>query len=968
MNVLFRTWAVFVVAAKRLLSRWWLALATAAGLVASVALTMSVPLYADAVYHRVFREELWGGQGGGVEATRSARPPFAFMFRYIGAFSGSVEWEDVQQIDAYMSGPAASDLGLPRRSLVRYFESERFQLFPEKGTVYTDYRKRLSWVSFGSASDLENHITILEGGFPAVAPPSQDSTIEVLVSEPLALKLGLQTGDTYTAFGRLTTRVGKQTTQIPVRIAGIWRATDPGEEFWFYGPMAFEDTLFVPEETFLGRLSPYLGDDFYECVWYLVMDGSDVHARDALSLLARINGVWQRAAALLPETRLDVSPVDALRRYWWSSRLLTVLLYAFSVPIVGLVLVFIGLVGRLSVSRQRNEIAVLRSRGATAIQIVGIGVLEGLLLGAGALIVGSPAGAAIARVIGRTRSFLDFSAVSDLRVEMTKETFYFGLAAVALALLAQVLPTIGAARHTIVTYKQERARALRAPWWQRAWLDVLLLIPFVYGTYLLRQQGAIVLPVAGGAVVSDPFQNPLLFLMPALGILALTLFLLRVLPFIMAGVAWIASHMNGVGVLLAVRHLSRTPGFYAAPLVLLVLTLGLSAYIASLAQTLDRHLHDRTYYELGADMGLAERGQDLEGLLGAAFGESTEQEDERPGPRWYFLPVFEHLKVPGVRAAARVGRYDAASRLSGRSQTGVFMGIDRTDFPQAAYWRRDFAPATLGALMNELAVESNAVLVPRSFMGRHALRKGDIFRLTVYIAYDRFQELDLKVAGGFDLFPTWYPEDGPLFVGNLDHLFERVGGQFPYDVWLEADEDVDHDRIVEDVRDLGMHVIRWEAPLLMIAEEETNPERQGLFGLLSVGFAAAALLTVLGFLLYALFSFRRRFIELGILRAVGLSSGQMIAFLAWELAFLILVGLGAGTGLGVWVSRLFIPYLQVGADASANIPPFAVEIAWPAVFRIYVLFGALFVVALGVLTTLLLRMKVFQAVKLGETV
>jgi putative ABC transport system permease protein len=120
--------------------------------------------------------------------------------------------------------------------------------------------------------------------------------------------------------------------------------------------------------------------------------------------------------------------------------------------------------------------------------------------------------------------------------------------------------------------------------------------------------------------------------------------------------------------------------------------------------------------------------------------------------------------------------------------------------------------------------------------------------------------------------------------------------------------------------------------------------------------------------LYAFFSFRQRFIELGVLRAIGLSTGQMVIFLAWELAALILTGLVLGTGLGIWVSQLFIPYLQLGASPEALRPPFLVEIAWPAIFRIYALFGVLFVAALIGLTGLLLRMKIFEAVKLGETV
>ena len=83
-------------------------------------------------------------------------------------------------------------------------------------------------------------------------------------------------------------------------------------------------------------------------------------------------------------------------------------------------------------------------------------------------------------------------------------------------MIAQVFPSLGASQHTIVTYKREQARTIRAPWWQRAWLDVLLLIPAVYGTYLLRSRAASPCPARTDG---SPFSNPLLFLIPALGAL-----------------------------------------------------------------------------------------------------------------------------------------------------------------------------------------------------------------------------------------------------------------------------------------------------------------------------------------------------------------------------------------------------------------------------------------------------------------
>jgi putative ABC transport system permease protein len=787
-------------------------------------------------------------------------------------------------------------------------------------------------------------------------------------------------------FRRVETENTRRVVQIPIRIAGIWRAADPADAYWFYRQTVFENQFFIPEATFRLRLVPALNDEVAQALWYLVMDGSAINSSDVGWLLGRINKVQQNAASLLANTRLEVSPQEALFRYRRASQLLNILLYAFSIPIIGLLLAFIGLVVGLAVGRQRNEIAVLRSRGATTVQVMGIAGLEALLLGAAALAAGMPASQQIAHAIGATRSFLNFTVESDLRLIMTVATLRFGLAAVAITLIAQVFPSVGAARHTIVSYKREQARTVSPPLWQRAWLDLLLLIPAGYGAYLLQQQGAIALPGSQGGS-SSPFENPLLFLVPALGALALTLLILRLLPLIMAGVAWLAAKSSSVGFLLASRYLARDPAFYTAPLVLLILTLSLSTFTASLAQTLDNHLYDQTYYNVGADVELVELGRTNtiqigpdgnvtvttstgEGTPGAGGDAAATGGGVIEEERWVFVPISEHLKVPEVTAATRIGEFGAGIQLQGKWSEAKFIGVDRIDFPRVSFWRRDFAPASLGALMNALAVAPEGVLLPRKFMRENAIRVGDPLPVRIS-SYGQRAEINAIVVGEIDYFPTWYPEDPeelPLVIGNLDYFFEQAGGELPYDVWIKTMPSTDYEKMVSDLRQYDISVLDYRASRLRIAQAQRQPERQGLFGVLSVGFLAAALLTVLGFFLYALFSFRRRFIELGTLRAIGLSPGQMTTFLAWELAFVIFLGLGAGTGLGALISNIFIPYLQVGADAKSLTPPFLVEIAWPAIFRIYLLFGLLFVVALVVLAALLLRMKIFQAIKLGETV
>ncbi len=367
---------------------------------------------------------------------------------------------------------------------------------------------------------------------------------------------------------------------------------------------------------------------------------------------------------------------------------------------------------------------------------------------------------------------------------------------------------------------------------------------------------------------------------------------------------------------------------------------------------------------MGADASLVDAGDEVGGGDIVMAGSNLSNDETTI---WHFLPVSEYRTLPDVEASARVGRYRALVQTGQGFKAGAFMGVDRLDFPRVAFWRADFAPASLGELMNQLAITENGILLPRDFMEMYFLDIGDTVNVTV-LAYETSAVLPLKLVGSFDYFPTWYPETGPLVVGNLDYYFMQAQSQLSYNVWLNTEPDVNYEQLADDMwaKNLGVQDILVSSRRILRAQQQ--PERQGLFGLLSVGFGAAAVLTALGFILYALSSFRRRAVELGVLRAVGLSTRHMTAFIAWELVFLLVIGSAAGTVLGIWASHTFIPYLQMGADATAYTPPFVVEISWPAILRLYALFAVLFVVALGVLVRSLVKMKLFQAIKIGETV
>jgi putative ABC transport system permease protein len=949
-------------ALKRLTSHLGPTLAVAAGLTVAVALVVCIPLYANAMGYRLLVEQL---------AANATRPPFAFLFRYVGAWHGALAWDDIAPADAYLTDRAAQELALPMAGIVRHVRTDKWQLHPGASGGYDAGQAPLAWLALGFLDDVADHIRIVEGGPLPTAAASASAAVPVLVARPLADELGLQAGETY-----LLAAPAQPQTPIEVTLVGVWEPAHLDPAYWLYLPQNFTDVLLTSEAAFHAQVTPRVRGAVGLAAWYLVADDRAVNAGSARALEPRIAAVRARLDGLLPNLALDHSPEPALQAYRQQTARLTLLLFAFGTPILSLVLAFVGLVAGMAVQRQQEEIVVLRSRGGTRRDVVGLYAAQWGLLGLVALLAGGPLGWAAATAMARTRSFLQFSPEAAARVLLDARSWAAGLGAVALALLAAVLPARRAARHTVVTHGQ-RARD-RRPWWQRYGLDLLLLLPALYGYVLLRGPAQLLaqlrralpelvarrlpahLPLTR-LTQGDLYGNPLLFLVPALFITAWALILLRIFPLVMAVLARASRRLRSPVPLLVCHELSEQVQRVAGPLLLLTATTALATFSASLALTLDTHLIARTSYQVGADLRLVEQGERVQqpGSSSASF--SPQGSDDAD---WVFLPIAEHRELPGVRGATRVANYGATASLGGRTEVGRFLGIDRLDLPGVAYFQDDFAPQSLGALLNALAAERRGVLVERRFLARHGLGPGDPLRLTIDVLGERV-ELTMVVVGALDYFPTLYPENGPFFVGNLATLFTHLGGLYPYDVWL-ATEPGSTDEIVRALNARGVPVIStWDTRARILAEQQ-RPQRQGLFGLLTLGFLAAGLLTVAGLALHALLAFRERTVELGVLRAIGFSVGQMRRYLAGTQLTLLVLGLAAGTALGIATGRLFIPFLQVDAGLHPNTPPFVPRTAWAEIALVYALFAAAATVTIGATLALLRRMRLYEAIKMGE--
>ena len=955
--------ALPVVVGRRLISHLGLMLTVWVGVTLAVGVVVSIPVYAESAGYRILLTFLSDSQ----REQADTLSPFSIIYRYGGARDKPVAWDRYVAADK-LAAQTSQSLGLPTSRDVRYAGTEKL------GVVFPDGQgKEILYARLAFLSGLREQARIVQGEWPKAW--DGNGPVDVLVAETTASKNTILVGDLYRMQGSGS---GPQIA-LPIRVAGIWRPIDPESTYWFQSPGTFSDQFIVDEPIFAGIVSAPQTNWVAYASWYSAINGESVRSGNVAGLVDRIKTLTADLQQILPGSLLDRSPTEALEQHKEQVRLLIVTLALFSVPLLSLIGYFVVQVAGFVVERQQQEVAVLRSRGSSRGQILLLVCGEALVLSITALLAGLPLGVLIAQAIVWTQSFLQFVPLPGPTPELLPASWQHGAIAAALLFPAMLFPAFGAAGRTIVSFKAERARDLRAPLWQRLFIDFLLLVPALYGYQQLRTNGMIGVP---GVSIStdDPFRNPLLLLAPALLLFALSLVSLRFLPRILGLLAWLFARLPGVAIVTALRFLSRTPRAYGGPVLLIMLTLGLATFTASMARTLDQHSQDRAHYRAGADArfvspGVAVvSGGDLRDIPLALINQSSssgpvQEVTQSLSQDYFYVPIEDYATIPGVTTAARVAVSKGDVLVGqGSGKPGLFYGIDRELLATVLSdsWRADYAKEALGSLMNRLAESPQAVLVSRKFAEQSGLREGD--SVTVELS-DRgaSQKVPFTVVGFVDYFPTLFPEEKPFIIGNLDYSFDQQGGPYAYEIWMDLAPNADIRQVEGASFGYGLLMLT-ATPARLLQIDTLRPERQGLFGLLSVGFIATALITVIGFLTYTIYSFQRRMVELGVLRAIGLGTRQVALLLVCEQTLVIGIGTVLGTGFGILTSRMFVPFLQIRTGQFPDTPPFLVQIAWGQIGLIYAVAAGMLVVTVIATLMLLRRMRIFEAVKLGEAV
>jgi putative ABC transport system permease protein len=521
-------------------------------------------------------------------------------------------------------------------------------------------------------------------------------------------------------------------------------------------------------------------------------------------------------------------------------------------------------------------------------------------------------------------------------------------------LVAKLWTAAVSSGQTVLTQEREHARPPRGPFWYRAYLDILLLIPTIYGYQQLTDRGTL------GALVQDRpedlYQDPLLIIVPALFVIVAAFITMRIFPWIMRLLDALAHLTPWLTPHLALRQLGRYSQNYINPMLLVIVSLALGVYSLSMAASLDQWLLDRLYYRSGADLTF-EPYSEVEAL----------SQTPTSGADWV-PPIDEFRALPGVADAARVGDYEAHVTLAagdGRRIEGRFLAVDRVDFSRTAWFRSDLAREPLGALMNRLAAQEDGVLVSQHFLSENQLAINDKITIWVLTNFGASVETQFTVVGVYEHFPTVY-EDRETIIGNMEHLFSYFGMTMPHRIWLKLQPGSDGEQVLDEVLTTGIDTLRENDTQEIIVNEQARMERVGVFGTLSVGFMAAAFMAALGLLTYSYSSLHERLFIFSVLRAIGLKRPQIIGQIALEYMILIAYGAVAGVAAGSIAANLFVPLFRVTGEQGAPLPTLLPIIAQDQIWPLALVFATVMIGLELIVISGAIYQRLANALRLGH--
>ncbi len=393
-------------------------------------------------------------------------------------------------------------------------------------------------------SNVEQNVEFVSGrAFTDTVTQTEDRFhVEVLIGTTPANVFSLKVGDKLELKPSLGTDVS-----IIAEIVGLIDPTDPSADYWqqnanvFMQPAPLEEipdvgievdpeeppiALFVTRQALLDSLGKAYPGSLVSSSWFIFIDKEPLKKIRPEELRVRLDNLENGMAVQMQGSAVFSGITSLLDRFERRSFFTSIPLLLLLTIMVITVLYYMAMMVSYLVQSREDDVALLRSRGVSMAQLVRLYAIEGLVITAVAVIVAPLLAMGVIAISGKLPYFTEITGGALLPVNWRWMPFLVSAAVGALGLAIFVIPSVIGARTGLIIHKLRSSRPPEVPFFQRYYLDVMVLAIGGLVFWELNARGRL---VSGGLFSGIEINEALLFA-PVLLLTLVALVFMRFFP------------------------------------------------------------------------------------------------------------------------------------------------------------------------------------------------------------------------------------------------------------------------------------------------------------------------------------------------------------------------------------------------------------------------------------------------------
>ena len=931
---------------QKLWHKKWMVVCLLLGCILLTATVVCFPLYRNAAYNRMLQDEF-----NNYLAENGAWPAL-FSMRIISQQDAG--GKSMSRVEEFAYGLNDELKTTEKMTVVYYYLTKQ-----DANSTMERGREGSFSLRPGFMSNLRDHAKILSGEMYSEDGVSESGAIEIVISEAALVRQNLLVGEEI-EFEKIMGEDGKPLRMV---VTGVFGEAERGDFYWQVSPDEMDEVCLMDEAVFKRQ---FTGDNAGKynvtCYYYMMFDYEKLAAAEVDFTRSKTKYLLEKS----PMRSLMREPTyqQVLESYVAKRTRISATLFILQIPVLIMLCAFLMMISTQMYEMERNEISVIKSRGASRGQIFRLYLYQSIFLSLIGGVAGLPLGALFCKLLGSAENFLQFNFSRKLVIQYTADSFLYLAAALFCCVVIMTLPAVGHSKTSIVKLKQQRAVG-KISWWERIFLDVIFLGISLYGYYTYSSSSAAMTE----RVLSGESMDPLLYVSSSLFILGVGMLALRLQRVLVRFIYWVGKSLWGPAAYASLMETIKNGRKQQFIMLFMILTISLGMFHATVARTILQNARDNREYLDGADLIVQEVWTDNSAFASSSAGERVEFQYNEPD-------YSKFASLDGAKSYTKVILDSAAQLfLSGTERYPLtVMGISTKEFGLNTRMPAGLLEQHYYKYLNELAVNPDGVIVSSNMRTEFDFNVGD------KVSFKSKEGFDMtgKILAFIDYWPGYQPTtvalnaDGGvsttknyLLIANLGEL-QRRWGVTPYQVWITAKEGENNDFFYEWIDEKNVRVKMYTDRNKDIDDVLKDPLLQGTNGILTLSFIVTIILCAVGYLIYWIMSIRSREMVFGVLRAGGMHKGELFFMLILEQIFSGIFSVFAGFLVGRVSSDMFVPILQNSYAGADQVLPMKLITNMSDLLRLYGVTAFVMAACLLVITGIVFRLNVAKALKLGE--